>query len=101
MHHRNAASVLPEPVGAQISACSPAAMAGQPWACAGVGSSNDARNQFLVASLKEPSGSGARSGTGFEYRSERGLEQAIYFACAPVERAEPAREFRVAGGQRQ
>ena len=34
----NAASVLPEPVGARISACSPAAIAGQPSACACVGS---------------------------------------------------------------
>ena len=35
--HRNAASVLPEPVGAEIRTCSPAAIAGHAWACAGVG----------------------------------------------------------------
>ena len=35
--HRNAASVLPEPVGAEISTCSPEAIAGHAWACAGVG----------------------------------------------------------------
>ena len=33
--HRNAASVLPEPVGAEISVCSPVAIAGQACACAG------------------------------------------------------------------
>src|SRR3954453_10606777 len=47
MPHRNAASVLPEPVGARISVLSPAAMAGQPWAWASVGAgkldSNHAR----------------------------------------------------------
>ena len=34
---RNAASVLPEPVGAAISVWRPAAIAVQPWRCAGVG----------------------------------------------------------------
>ena len=39
---RNAASVLPEPVGAHRSVCAPRAMAGQPCACAGVGPSGNA-----------------------------------------------------------
>src|SRR5690554_5935838 len=38
MPHRKAASVLPEPVGARIRLWRPPAMAGQPWACAAVGS---------------------------------------------------------------
>jgi hypothetical protein len=36
MAARNAASVLPEPVGAAINACSPLAMAGHASSCAGV-----------------------------------------------------------------
>jgi hypothetical protein len=42
--------VLPEPVGARISACSPAAMAGHPcsWACVGAG--NDDSNQARTGS---------------------------------------------------
>ena len=36
MAARNAASVLPEPVGAAISACRPLAIAGQASSCAGV-----------------------------------------------------------------
>ena len=36
MAARNAASVLPEPVGAAISACPPPAIAGQASSCAGV-----------------------------------------------------------------
>ncbi len=41
-------SVLPEPVGAQISVLSPEAIAGQPLSWAGVGASNDASNQRLT-----------------------------------------------------
>ena len=85
-HHRNAASVLPDPVGAQISVCSPAAMAGQPCAWAAVGSAKVERNQSAVAGVKPVSGSvsGAESGrerllrgTGGEYRSAPHIEQAI------------------------
>lgn len=46
---RNAASVLPLPVGAQISVWSPLVMAGQPWTCGGVGSGKDAPNQARTA----------------------------------------------------
>ena len=46
---RNAVSVLPDPVGAQISVCSPAAMCGQPCTCGGVGSGNDAANHSRTA----------------------------------------------------
>jgi len=35
---RNAARVLPEPVGAEIRTSSPVRMAGQPWICGSVGS---------------------------------------------------------------
>ncbi len=37
MHQRNAASVLPEPVGARMRVESPRAIAGQPWSCGLVG----------------------------------------------------------------
>src|SRR6266536_1355226 len=57
MPKRKAASVLPEPVGAWISACFPVAIAGQPRACAGVGSVNVRSNQARVSVLKGASGS--------------------------------------------
>ena len=37
MQARNAASVLPEPVGAEISVVRPARMCGQPCSCGSVG----------------------------------------------------------------
>ena len=43
---RKAASVFPEPVGAQISVLAPLEIAGQPPACAGVGASNDFSNHL-------------------------------------------------------
>ena len=46
MHARNAASVLPLPVGAAISVCLPAAIEGQPCAWASVGAENRERNQL-------------------------------------------------------
>ena len=49
MADRNAASVLPLPVGAQISVCAPAAIGGQPWIWAGVGSGKDAPNHARTA----------------------------------------------------
>ena len=44
-HHRNAARVLPLPVGAWISVCRPAAIDAQPSAWAFVGASKVASNQ--------------------------------------------------------
>src|ERR1017187_1388101 len=49
---RNAASVLPVPVGARIRVDSPRAIAGQPWRCGAVGPGNDARNQAAVMGWK-------------------------------------------------
>ena len=59
MPQRKAASVLPEPVGAQISALSPPEIAFQPSAWAGVGASKDASNQRLTLGLNGASGSGS------------------------------------------
>ena len=56
-HHRNAASVLPLPVGASISVWWPAAMLAQPRACTGVGAAKLWRNQVCVAAPNSASGS--------------------------------------------
>ena len=45
MHARNAASVFPEPVGAEISVFIPASMCGQPFSCGKVGAPKRAENQ--------------------------------------------------------
>ena len=42
---RNAASVLPVPVGARISVCAPDAIAGHPSRCGALGSPTRSRNQ--------------------------------------------------------
>ncbi len=44
-HDRNAASVLPEPVGAVTSTSRPSAMSGHAWVCAGVGAPKRRANQ--------------------------------------------------------
>ncbi len=46
---RNAASVLPEPVGAATSACRPALIAGHASSCAAVGAAKADANQARVA----------------------------------------------------
>ena len=46
---RNAASVLPEPVGAAIRVCDPALMAGQASRCAGDGAAKAPRNHAATA----------------------------------------------------
>ncbi len=46
---RNAARVLPDPVGAWIRVWCPLAMAFHPDSCAAVGAGKDARNQAVVA----------------------------------------------------
>src|SRR6267143_5758316 len=54
---RNAASVLPDPVGARTSTLSPTAIAGQASSCARVGVWNVASNHARVAGLNVASGS--------------------------------------------
>ncbi len=58
---RNAARVLPLPVGARTSVDSPRAMAGHPRACAGVGSPNASRNHVMTAGWKFIAGRRNRS----------------------------------------
>ncbi len=50
--HRNAASVLPDPVGASSSVCRPSAIGGHPAVWAGVGASNVASNHERAAGEK-------------------------------------------------
>ena len=57
MPQRKAASVLPEPVGAQIRALSPPEIASQPPVWAGVGPAKDDSNQRLTGALNGASGS--------------------------------------------
>ena len=54
---RKLARVLPEPVGAQISALAPPEIASQPPAWAGVGPSKEASNQRRTGALNGASGS--------------------------------------------
>jgi hypothetical protein len=68
---RNAASVLPLPVGARISVDSPRAIAGHPSACGGVGASNDARNHSATAGWKR-SRTSVRLATVFYYSWKMG-----------------------------
>src|SRR5260221_12674144 len=49
MDERNAASVLPDPVGAMRRVLSPFLITDQAWACAGVGSGNEVRNHSRTA----------------------------------------------------
>jgi hypothetical protein len=60
MHARNAASVLPEPVGERISVCFRSAINGQPRCCGGLGSPNRRRNHAVVIGWKV-GGNGGRS----------------------------------------
>src|ERR1700722_15661558 len=56
MQTRNAASVLPDPVGAAISVCRPAAISRQPPACGSVGPAGNRRsNQARTAGWNESS----------------------------------------------
>ena len=48
-HHRNAARVLPLPVGAWMSVCRPVEIDAQPPTCAGVGASKADSNQARTA----------------------------------------------------
>jgi hypothetical protein len=52
---RKAASVLPDPVGAQISVCSPARMCGHPSTWGGVGDGNELANHPATAGEKASS----------------------------------------------
>src|SRR5207302_8871539 len=58
MHARNAASVLPEPVGAEISVVRPAKMCGHPCSCGSVGVPNFWTNQSRINGCAQASEEG-------------------------------------------
>src|SRR5580704_18688665 len=53
MAARNAANVLPDPVGAATNTCWPAASAGHAWICASVGASKVRENHAATAGWNE------------------------------------------------
>ncbi len=55
MAQRNAASVLPDPVGARSSVWSPFAIAGHPLVCASVGAAKLVSNQARTGALNRSS----------------------------------------------
>ena len=58
MQIRNAASVLPEPVGAEISVVRPARISGQPCSCGSVGDPNFATNHSATSGCAHASETG-------------------------------------------
>src|SRR4029453_5596444 len=82
MPHRNAASVLPEPVGALSSTWSPDAIAGHACSWAGVGPSNAPVNQLRTSGEKAESGNPLR----LEGRDRRlcALEDGVHHRLGPL-----------------
>src|SRR5512141_2978125 len=73
-HHRNAARVLPLPVGAWMSVWRPAAMLGQPSACAGVAAAKVERNHSATAGENGASGPAVGAWVGsFEALTRRSV----------------------------
>ena len=64
MQTRNAARVLPLPVGAEMRVASPATMLGQPWVCGSVGLPNFVRNHSAVMGWAHARDSGISTGMG-------------------------------------
>jgi pimeloyl-ACP methyl ester carboxylesterase len=77
MQTRNAASVLPDPVGAAISVCLPAAISCHPAACGSVGPAGNRRpNQARTAGWNE-------SSTRSPYPGPRTFRRDLYYGAAP------------------
>ncbi len=83
MQTRNAARVLPLPVGAEMRVASPARMLGQPWVCGSVGLPNFCRNHSAVTGWAQASEWGFRDAFGGmgHADSNRGFIRSL-FACA-------------------
>src|SRR3954469_8582606 len=75
MPHRNAASVLPDPVGAEMSTCSPEAIAGHACSWAGVGAANAAANQSRTA--------GENWSSAIDFRVRRAATPGLSVSDAP------------------
>src|SRR5205809_821612 len=83
MAARNPASVLPEPVGAQISVCLPATIAGQPPAWASVGPSGNRRsNHTRTAGWNRSRAPGAMEAVGGDDSELEGTSQTLAFSPA-------------------
>src|SRR5437868_3441435 len=96
---RNAARVLPEPVGASTSTLSPSAIAGQASSCARVGVWKVASNQARVAGLKDASGSLPTATEGSVPPMEIGLGVDTRFSLSDDDHAALAREAAALGYQ--
>src|SRR5215212_3594257 len=83
--HRNAASVFPDPVGAETSTFSPAAIAGQALACAAVGRSNERVNQSRTRGSNDASGSEGMRPTSLlaSGRRPRAPDLPAWVGCSP------------------
>src|SRR5881628_599118 len=71
---RNAASVLPDPVGALMRTCSPVAIAGQACSCTGVGASKARSNHSRTAGVNTESGTNIQA-TRRPYADRYGLPE--------------------------
>ena len=81
---RNAASVLPEPVGAAMSVWRPAAIDAQPWRCAGVGGPSAVCEPLLDGGMELDGthGSGRRGSAHFT-RTGRAAAARLLSAAGP------------------
>src|SRR5579884_3788234 len=113
MAARKAARVLPEPVGAAISTCRPACIAGHASACAAVGAAKRDANQSATAGWKPASaasragaapvsgggcGSGAAGGMAETIRERRGGRSTLFGRAldpAPTACFAAARAWRI------
>src|SRR4051812_11648512 len=93
MPQRNAARVLPDPVGARISVWSPAAIGGQPWSWASVGAAKLDSNHARTGAENRSSGTRytIRGGCDTEPRRSPGIGATDVFA--PIPGKAPARRL--------
>jgi hypothetical protein len=106
MAQRNAASVLPDPVGARSRACAPLAIASQPSSWTGVGASKEPSNQArtggeswarvaMVRGYRRPTTSksgvdrGTAAGPGVGGLELRGDLEELVLAAVPGEKLHP------------
>ncbi|CVH79236.1 hypothetical protein BN3658_01840 [Coriobacteriaceae bacterium CHKCI002] len=95
MANRNAASVLPEPVGAMTSASSPSAMASHARSCTGVGpSANASRNHPRTASEKRSRAAWAAASFAASMGRAPFATSPVYTTATPPLRPPPSAERR-------
>lgn len=84
MPHKNAASVLPEPVGERISVCEPVLMAGHPRRWGLVGETNDVSNHVRTGDENGLSASSVTSTTLEPAMTDRIAATRSHFSCPGV-----------------